>query len=52
MNDIENESEEAQVSDFEDEIEKKIEINREKVEECPEENLKAVLFKDFEEQYF
>ena len=50
MNDIENESEEAQVSDFEDEIEKKIEINREKVEECPEENLKAVLFKDFEEQ--
>ena len=50
MNEIDNSSDDEEILDFEDDIEKKIEINREKLEENPEENLKAILFKDVKEK--
>ena len=52
MNEIENELEEVNVFNFDDEeIEKKIEKNCEKLDEHPEENLKDYLFKGIDKNH-
>ena len=52
MNEIENELEEVNVFNFDDEeIEKKIEKNCEKLDEHPEENLKDYLFKGIDKKH-
>ena len=50
MDEFDEEQEEQEVADFEDEIEKKIQKNCEKLEEHPEENLKDIIFKGIDKK--